>query len=183
MNKYSLIILLLTLVSCSSSYTPNDRMLSFKKNMSVEQAVDVLQSAIWGADTPKGICGARGFWYDEQAKMTVFEDKISMLAHERGRQLTNTKYKGADDIVVFEKQYYKYDFDLTAVSQINIYDDPMMLSAFPECNKSNSNEQYLIIDLFSDKKNNLKFIVYTEHFDKTMAALSILLPNKNMFYK
>jgi len=177
------ITLLLMLISCSSPYAPSDKMLALKKNMSVDQAIAVLQAGIWGEGESKGICGARGFWYDKDAKMTVFKDKISMLAHERGRQLKNTKYAGADEIVVFEKQYYKYDFNLNNIIQINIYDDPMMLSVFPECNKSNSNEQYLIIDLFTDKKNNMKFIVYTEQFDNTMAALSILLPNKEIHLK
>lgn len=158
-------------------------MLSLKKVMTIEQAVAVLQEGIWGETESKGICGARGFWYDEEAKMSVFKDKISMLAHERGRQLKNTKYQGADDIVVFEKQYYKYDFDLAVISQINIYDEPMLLSVFPECNIKNSNEKYMIIDLFTDKKNNLKFIVYIENFDRTMAALSILLPNKKIILK
>lgn len=183
MNKFIPLFFLVLLTSCSSPYAPSDKMLALKKEMSKEQAVAVLQEGIWGVAESKGICGARGFWYDKEAKMTVFNDKVSMLAHERGRQLKNTKYKGADDIVVFEKQYYKYDFDLVGINQINIYDDPLMLSVFPECNKTNSNEQYKIIDLFTDKKNNLKFIVYLEQFDKTMAALSILLPNKNVFHK
>lgn len=168
-----LFVILLT--ACSSPYAPTDKMLALKKNMSAEQAVQVLQSAIWGATEPRGICGARGFWYDKESNMKVQLDKISMLSHKRGKELKKIS-KGFNDVVVFEKQYYEYDFDLTEVKQINIYDDPLRISVFPECNKPVSSEKYLIIDLFSDKKTNLKFTVYIEDLDKTMAAISIVLP-------
>lgn len=175
-------LFIILLAACSSTYTPTDKMLSLKKNMSVDQAVQVLQSAIWGASDPKGICGARGFWYDKESNMKVQLDRISMLSHKRGKELKKIS-KGFNDIVVFEKQYYEYDFDLTTVKQINIYDDPLILPVFPECNKPDSNEKYLIIDLFSDKKNNLKFIVYIEDFDKIMAAISIVLSSNDIVVK
>ena len=175
-----LFVVLLT--ACSSPYTPTDKMLALKKNMSAEQAVQLLQSAIWGTTEPRGVCGARGFLYDKESNMKVQLEKISMLSHRRGKELKKIS-KGFNDVVVFEKQYYEYDFDHASVKQINIYDDPLRISVFPECNKSDSKKKYLIIDLFSDKKTNLKFTVYTEDFDKTMAAISIIFPTVSVIVK
>ena len=177
-------ILILLLSACSSPYTPTEKMLSLKKNMSVDQAVEVLQAAIWSPteSKSKGVCGARGFWYDKESNMKVQKDIISMLSYKRGKELKKLS-KGFNDVVVFEKQYYEYDFQFTSVKLINVYDDPLRIPVFPECNRPASNQKHLIIDLFSDKKINLKFTVYVEDFDKTMAALSILLPKISIVIK
>ena len=175
-------ILIILLSACSSSYTPTDKMLGFKKNMSDDQAVQVLQSAIWGVSEPRGICGARGFWYDKESNMKVNNDKISMLSYKRGKELKKIS-KGFNDVVVFEKQYYEYDFEFATVKQINVYDDPLRLPVFPECNKPDFKGKYLIIDLFSDKKTNLKFLVLVEDLDIMMAAVSILFPDKSIIIK
>ncbi|MCK4708154.1 MAG: hypothetical protein KAU21_06005, partial [Gammaproteobacteria bacterium] len=79
---------------------------------------------------------------------------------------------------VFEKQYYKYDFEFNKISNINVYDNPALLPTFPVCNKKELKEKYLIIDLYADELNNFKFIILDENFSKTMAALAILLPEK-----
>ena len=176
MKKLLFIAFTFLVVACSSEYTPGDKMLSLRKNMSLDQSVAILQSRIWKTGVTKGICGARGFWYDKQSDIKVFSDRISMLAHQRGRQI-NKSNQGFDDIVVFEKEYYRYEFLFSKVVSIDIYDDPLLLAVFPECNIRDSNERYFIVDLFSDKQSNLKFIVFIDNFDETMAALSILFPN------
>ncbi len=177
MKTRLMFIITLLLYACSSSYSPSEKMLAYKKNMTTEQAVIILQQEIWDVEDTQGICGARGFWYDENAKMQVHEDKISMVAHERGRLLRKHQKK-IGEVVVFEKKYYKYDFEFTKITGIDIYNDPRLLPVFPECNLKDFDEKYLIIDLFSDKLNNLKFIVLQNDFDKTMAALTILLIDK-----
>ena len=173
---------MLLLVGCSSSYTPSEKMLAYKKSMTVEQAILSLQKVIWDVNGFNGICGSRGFWYDENSNMIVYENKISMLAHKRGKQL-NKVHQGFDDIVVFEKQYYKYDFELEKVTGIHIYNDPLLLPVFPNCNKNNPEEKYFIIDLFSDKLYNLKFVVVEKDFDEVMASLVILLPDMPVLMK
>ena len=177
MKIISMIILILLLGGCSSGYTPSEKMLEYKKSMTVEQAIQVIQKSIWDVSGLKGICGSRGFWYDDKSNMLVYEDKISMLAHKRGRELEK-HHQGFDAIVVFEKQYYEYDFMFNVIDSIVIYDDPYLLPVFPLCNKDVLDEGYLIIDLFGDKLNNFKFIVLAKDFDETMAALSIILPDK-----
>lgn len=169
--------------ACSSSYTPGEKMLAYKKNMSLEQAKEVVQKNIWNVGGSTGICGSRGFWYDDESNMLVHNDKISLLAHKRGKQIKKLNQSGFDDINVFEKQYYKYDFEFNKLSRVNIYDDPLLLPVFPECNIKNSNNNYRIIDLYGDELNNVKFIVYEKDFDETMAALSILLPDVPLYIK
>ena len=145
--------------------------------MTPEQALNILQQRVWNVKDSQGMCGSRGFWYDDSSDMLVYEDRISMLAHKRGKELKD-RYKNVDNVVVFEKKYYKYDFVFNKVSSIVVYDDPLVLPTFPTCNKKDMKGDYLIIDLFIDKLNNFKFIILEEDFDKTMAALTILLPSK-----
>ena len=164
------------LIGCSNSYEPSDKTLSIKTNMSAEQAVLTLQNAIWEASNSKGICGSRGFWYDDESNMKVFKDKIVILAHKRGKQLRKID-QGFDEVVVFEKQYYMYDFIFNNINNIHIYDTPLLLPVFPNCNKKDLTEDYLIIDLYEHKLSNLKFTVLKENFDKTMAALLIIFDN------
>ncbi len=180
-------ILLLSLtvslfVACSSAYSPDEKMLAFKASMSSAEAVEFLQVRIWEDKTTHGICGSRGFWYDEESAMKVDEDKVLLLAHRRGRQLKKQS-QSFGSVVVFEKQYYYYDFVFSNVNKIIIYDDPRLLSVFPSCNLKNVNEKYFIIDLFTDKSLNLKFIVQVNDFSQTMAALSILMPKKPVIIK
>jgi len=172
----SFFVLVFLTVACSSEYTPDDKMLALRNVMDIDQSVDVLQNQIWKSAEAKGICGSRGFWYDNKSDIKVYNDRITMLAHKRGRQINETN-QGFDDIVVFEKEYYRYEFPFSDVVSINIYDDPLLLAVFPECNISDSNERYFIVDFFADKQSNLKFIVFVDDFDKTMAALSILFPD------
>jgi len=176
MKKLFFTAFVLLAVACSSEYTPDDKMLTLRKTMTLDQSVAILQNRIWKSVETKGICGARGFWYDKESDIKIFADKITMLAHQRGRQI-NKSNQGFDDIVVFEKEYYIYEFPFSEVVSINIYDDPLRLAVFPECNLSDSNERYYIVDLFSSKQSNLKFIVFIDNFDETMAAMSILFPN------
>ena len=177
MKIIPIFILIILAGACSSSYTPSAAMLDIKKNMTIEQAQQVAQTSIWNVKDLKGICGSRGFWYDDQSHVLVHEDKISLLAHKRGRQLRKLD-QGFSGIVVFEKQYYKYDFEFNKISNINIYNNPARLPTFPGCNKKDLNEDSLIIDLYGDELNNFKFIVYEKDFDKVMAALTILIPDK-----
>ena len=44
-----LCILGCSLMACSSSYTPSEKMLAYKKDMSTEQAQQILQQVIWAA--------------------------------------------------------------------------------------------------------------------------------------
>ncbi|RDH84956.1 MAG: hypothetical protein DIZ80_05695 [endosymbiont of Galathealinum brachiosum] len=182
MKKVLLFIIVSQLIACSSDYSPNEKMLAFKKEMTVDQAKEILQKRVWAGKESQGICGSRGFWYDENSDMLVHDDKIYMLAHERGRQLKK-QIQNFDDIVVFEKQYYEYDFKFNSISNVFIYDDPLLLPYFPGCNKKELNKGYFIIDLFKDKLTNLKFITRSGDFDKTMAALAILMPEKKVVLK
>ena len=169
-------------VACSSSYSPDEKMLAFKNSMSSEEAVAFLQERIWEDKSTGGICGSRGFWYDEESAMKITADKVSLLAHRRGRQLKKQS-QSFGSVAVFEKQYYYYDFIFSNINKIIIYDDPRLLSVFPTCNLKNTNKKYFIIDLFTDKSLNLKFIVQENDFSQTMAALSILIPEKPVIIK
>jgi len=182
--KYSLFIwLLIGVVSCAAEYVPSKEMLMHKNNMTTQDAIDVVQSNIWGGDADtKGVCGSRGFWYDSESNMMVNEDGINLLAHKRGKQLDKVS-KGFDDVVVFEKQYYNYTFEFQVIRKINVYDDPLLLPVFPECNRKNSSSKYFVIDLNIDDLHNLKFIVYQVEFDRLMAALSILIPDRPVLLK
>ena len=151
-------------------------MLAYKNSLSDQQAIKVLQQRIWDVVDPEGICGARGFWYDINAKMEVMDSGIDMLSHERGRLLKQQQTR-AGELVVFEKQYYKYKFKFSEVSEIVVYDDPRMLPKFPLCNKKDIDQPYFIIDLFINKQSNLKFVLEQEYLDETLAALSILMPH------
>jgi len=182
MKSLLMFLFLVLLMACSSSYEPSEKMLVYKKDMTTEQAVQILQKAIWDIKGTKGICGSRGFWYDDASKMKVYNDKISMLAHRRGRQLKKVE-RGFNGVVVFEKQYFEFDFEFSKVGDIYIYDDPFLLPVFPACNKKDLTEKYFIIDLFVDKLNSLKFMVMGKEFDKTMAALSIVFADKTMSVK
>ena len=157
----------LLLCACSSSYTPSEKMLAYKKNMNTEQAIDILQQEIWGTKDSQGICGSRGFWYDSNAKMQVHKDHISMLSHKRGKVL-RTHQKKIGEVVVFEKQYYEYEFAFDKITGINIYDDLRILPVFPDCKLKDFDEKYLVIDLFADDLNNLKFIVLEKDFDQAI---------------
>ena len=145
--------------------------------MTSEQAIEVLQKAIWDIKGSKGICGSRGFWYDDASNMQVHKDKISLLSHKRGKQLKKIEH-GFNGVVVFEKQYLRFDFEFNKVNAIYIYDDPLLLPVFPTCNKNDEMEDYFIIDLFGDKLTNLKFTILEKELDKTMAAISIIFTGK-----
>jgi len=176
MKKLLFLLFITLLFGCSSTYEPSSNTLSIKKNMTSEQAILVLQNAIWGTSDPKGACGSRGFWYDEESNMKVFKDKIVILAHERGKQLRKIN-QGFDAVVVFEKQYYMYDFEFDKINKIHIYDTPELLPVFPVCNIKDLAKDYLIIDLYDNKLSNLKFTVLKENFDETMAALLVIFSN------
>lgn len=181
--KYLVLIWLVVFISsCSSGYTPSEQMLAYKKTMTIEQAKSVVQESINDVSGLSGICGARGFWYDHKSNIQVFENKILLNAYKRGRELSNTN-KGFDDIVVFEKEYYDYEFEFNKLVSINVYDDPLLLPVFPDCSKKDLSKNSLIIDLYIDKLNNMKFIVSKQDFDKTMAALSLLLANVSIQLK
>jgi hypothetical protein len=169
-------LIALTLLACSSGYTPSERMLELKKNMTTEQAIAILQKKIWGDKKSPGICGARGFWYDENADFIVQADGISLLSHKRGKLLRKHQ-RTVGEVMVFEKQYYRYDFYFDRIQQINIYDDHRLLPAFPYCNRKTPDKKYRILDLYGDDLNSLKFTVAEEDFDKTMAALSLVFAN------
>ena len=168
--------LIALLYACSSEYQPSAQVQALKKQMSGEQAQKYLQQRIWEAKGSQGICGSRGFWYDQNADMTVYKDGISMLAHRRGKVIGKHEKK-IGEVVVFERAYYQYDFLFEKITSINVYDDHLLLPTFPECNKKIV-EKYLIIDLYADDLSNLKFVVLTEDLDKTMAAISIVMPDK-----
>ena len=169
--------LMALLVSCSSSYTPDEKVLAYKNSMDKSQAVDVIQKSVWDADAPEGICGSRGFWYDSNSNMQVSEKGIVLLAHKRGKVLSR-KPQQIGELIVFEKQYFKYEFEFEKVNVINIYDDPLLLPVFPECNKTALIKDYYIIDLFVDEKSNIKFIVNQDEFHRTMAALMIIFEGR-----
>jgi hypothetical protein len=175
MKRLFIIVTLFFLQACTSEYSPDEKVREIRKNMTPEKAVAVLQKAIWEVDEPQGICGARGFWYDSNADLKVDNDGIAMLAHERGRLLRKHDKK-IGEVMVFEKQFYRYRFEFDRLTEINIYDDPRLLPVFPECNKQPLDQPYFIIDLYADELNNLKFIVMPDDFDNTLAALSFLLP-------
>jgi len=176
--KIQLIIIFVILLSaCDTSYSPSENMLQYKKAMSTEKAIEVLQDKIWLNDHNYGICGSRGFWFDNKSDMHVSNDGVSMLSHRRGKQLKK-RSQSFDDQVVFEKQYYQYEFHFNKIVAINVYDDPLLLPVFPDCNKRDLSGKYRVIDLYVDKLNNLKFIVLEKDFDESMAALSVLMPDK-----
>lgn len=177
MKNIILVLLVVFASSCSSDYIPSEKMLAYKKNMTVEQAQTIVQEKINDISGLSGICGARGFWYDEKSNIQVFKDKIFLHAYKRGKELSNTNH-GFDDIVVFEKKYYEFEFEFNKVVSINIYDDPLLLTVFPDCNRKDLNKNNIIVDLYVDKLNNLKFIVNKQDFDKLMAALSLIVVNK-----
>lgn len=177
MKKLIIINLLLLVISCSSSYSPDEKVLAYKKDMNQSQAIDVLQKSLWGDDQQQGICGSRGFWYDSQSNMQVHEKGVSLLAHKRGKVLSR-KPQQIGEVIVFEKQYYKYEFEFDKVSLVNIYDDPRVLPVFPECNSKDAKKEYYILDLYVDELNNIKFIVNQEDFQMTMAALMVIFEGK-----
>lgn len=181
--KLNVFIIALLLVSaCSSSYIPSDQMLAYKKNMSQQEAQEILQKTIWSKGLNQGVCGARGFWYDDKSAMRVENGGISILAHKRGRQIKkhNPLYK-SKAIIVYEKQYYMYQFEFNKITSIEIYDDPLRLSRFPYCNDKNRQSPYRVLDLFVDKTHNFKFMLDNNAFDKVMAALSLLVKNKPVY--
>lgn len=182
MKTVLIFIMALQVAACSSDYVPDEKMLAYKKDMNVEQAKEIIQKQLWPNQEIQGICGSRGFWYDNNSEMLVGEDKINLLAHKRGKQLKK-KSQNFDDIVIFEKSYYEYEFGFNDVNAIYIYRDPGLLPYFPGCNKKDITEKYVIIDLFNDELNNLKFIVPGNEFDRTMAALSILFPGREVKIK
>ena len=170
------------LAGCSSDYQPSQKMRALKQQMNKEQARNVLQQRLWDADAPQGICGSRGFWYDSNANMEVHNDRIAMLAHRRG-ELLRKHPKKIGEVMVFEKQYYRYDFLFDRITRVDIYKDARLLPVFPDCNKKNIEGDYFIIDLYVDELNNLKFIVLPQTFNETMAALGILLPDTPVFIR
>jgi len=174
MKHIILALFVVFVCSCSSSYTPSEQMLAYKKTMTIDQALLIVQDSVNDISGLSGICGARGFWYDDKANMQVFENRISLKAYKRGKELKNTN-RGFDDIVVFEKVYYEYDFEFKNLVSVNLYDDPLLLPVFPDCYNKDLNKNNIIIDLYANKLNNLKFIVNNQDFDKVMAALSLLL--------
>ncbi len=178
MKKLIVLHFVIFMISCSSSYTPDEKVLAYKKDMNLSQAIEVLQKSLWGDDQSQGVCGSRGFWYDNQSGMQVHEKGVSLLAHKRGKILSR-KPQQIGEVIVFEKQYFKYEFEFEKVNAINIYDDPLLLPVFPECNIKDKTKDYYIIDLYVDDLNNIKFIVYQDDFDKTMAALMIIFEGKS----
>ncbi|MCW9014782.1 MAG: hypothetical protein OQL06_13475 [Gammaproteobacteria bacterium] len=174
-------IVSLSLYACSSDYVPSEKMLTLKQDMTEQQAQKYLQQRIWDSKDLKGICGSRGFWYDQNSDMTVYKDGISLLAHRRGKVLEKHPQQ-MGEVVVFEREYYQYDFLFEQVTSIDVYDDHLRLPTFPECNKKTA-DKYFIVDLYGDELNNLKFVVFEEDFDKTMAAVSIVLSSKPIVLK
>lgn len=175
-------LLVLMLAGCSSEYVPSEKMLQIKKEMDQQQAVDQVQMIVWERIAPRGICGSRGFWYDDKSDMKFSTAGVDLLAHKRGRVLEKHPQQ-IGDIIVFEKEYYRYHFDFSKVNNIYIYSDPRLLPVFPECNRKMMKEPYQIIDLNVDDNTSLKFVVQQSDFDRTMAALSILFTNKPMRMK
>lgn len=182
LKKIIISLFFVLLGSCSSEYSPNESVRAIQKTMNVAQAVDVLQDAIWARDKAYGVCGSRGFWFDDASAMQVKKDKVKMIAHKRGPEIKKFN-QSFSDVVVFEKQYYRYEFNLNKISKINIYRDARLLPVFPGCNKKELAHEYLIIDLYINKLSNLKFVVKKSDFDKTMAAILTLLPNKDIEVK
>jgi len=176
------VLLAVMVSSCSSDYVPSEKMLAYKQSMTTEQARLVLQESINDISKLSGICGARGFWYDDKSNIQVFDNKLSLHAYKRGKELRNTN-RGFDDIVVFEKEYYDFDFDFNKVASVNIYDDPLLLTVFPDCNKKDLNKNNFIVDLYIDKLNNIKFIVNKQDFDKLAASLSLIFVNRPIILK
>ena len=182
MKTQLIMIFVILLSACDTRYSPSEKMLQHKKTMSTEQAIEVVQKRIWLNDHNYGICGSRGFWFDNKSDMHVSVDRVSMLSYRRGKQLKK-RSQNFDDQVVFEKQFYQYEFLFNNIIAINVYDDPLLLPVFPGCNKRDMTEEYRVIDLYAGKLNNLKFIVFEKDFDVNMAALSILMPDKPVIIK
>ena len=169
-----LVVLLLT--SCTSEYSPSEQMLAFKKDMTAEQAVAQLQKIIWSNELVPAVCGSRGFWFDKDSNMKVSADGITMLAFKQGREIEK-KPQGFDELIVYEKETYDYEFMFDKVNSIVLYHDPTLLPLFPECNQQ-LKDKYWVVDLYVDKLNSMKFIVMNNELDKTMAALTLVMPDK-----
>ncbi len=176
MRHYYLLALSLLLSSCSSEYAPSEAMLRYKSEMNLVQALEVLQQRIWSEKGAEGICGSRGFWYDEKSDFKFTQGGIDLFAYKRGKVTKKIRQK-LGDIIVFERDYYKYHFDFSKVRAIHIYDDPLLLPAFVQCNTKEAIEKYYIIDIYQTDSVNIKFIVYEQNLDKALAALSIVFPD------
>lgn len=181
--KYLLVAALCSLlIACSSEYTPSEAMLEIKREMTDQQALDVLKQRIWLAKGAEGICGSRGFWYDEKANMKFSPQGIDLYAYKRGK-VTKKIQKKLGDILVFERDYYQYFFDFSKVKAVFIYDDPLLLPTFTLCNSKEAINKYFIIDVYQSEEENIKFIVYEHDFNEIMAAISLILKDVPVKYR
>ncbi|MCW8955958.1 MAG: hypothetical protein OQL09_03680 [Gammaproteobacteria bacterium] len=176
MKILSIFIVLLSLIACSSDYSPSEAMLKYKQNMSQEQAQSVLQDAIWRDAGPVSVCASRGFWYDEGANFRIGTDKISLLAYRKGKFI-RSEGQGFERQDYYEKQYYDYDFIFSDMQHIGLYEDASLLTGYKSCHKLDANQNIIVVDLFVSDKSNIKFTVIRDDLDKVAAALSILLPD------
>lgn len=170
-----LFIAALLVTGCSSSYTPGEATQRYLSEMQQQRAIEILQQAVWPVDAVAGICGSRGFWYDENSDVNVTADGMDLLSHKRGKVLAKHPQQ-IGEVVVFEKQYYRYHFDFSSLQAIYLYRDPRLLPVFPGCNRKQSTQRYWIIDLYAAETSNIKLTVTDDRFDELMAALLYLFP-------
>lgn len=169
------ILLAVLLVACSRDYQPSDAVRRLSATLTDEAAVATLQDVMWSGELSPGVCGSRGFWYDEKSNLVVHKDHVSLIAFKRGKEIT-TKPAKFENVVVYEKLSYDFVFDFSHLTSIRIYNEPRQLTYFPNCHKQYLPGRYRVIDLYADELHNMKFVVLNEDFDRTMAALLYLMP-------
>ncbi|MFW2373263.1 MAG: hypothetical protein ACN4GM_09085 [Gammaproteobacteria bacterium] len=176
MKVASIIIVLMSLLACSSDYTPSEAMLKYKQDMTLDNAQSILQDAIWRDAGPVSVCAARGFWYDEGSNFRISTDKISLLAYRKGKFI-RSEGQAFERQDYYEKQYYDYDFLFKDMHHIGLYEDTSELTTYKSCHKLYESQDIVVIDLFASDKSNIKFTVIRDELDKIMAALSVMLPD------
>lgn len=177
MKNVSLLLAIMWIVACSSSYTPTEAMLKYKQNMSVVDAQAALQAVIWNEAEPFRVCGSRGFWYDDGSDMRVREKALTLQAYKKGQYL-HSKGTGFDRRDYYDKEYYDYALSFADIQKVVLYYDPSVLTVFKDCKDSYISQHYIVMDFYQDKNTNLKFIVLHEELDQLIAAISILMPDK-----
>ncbi len=183
MKLIRFLLIMVMLASCSSSYDASVKVRKIKDNLSVDEALSILQKNIWPDNKVGSVCGASGFWYDENSDMEVKKEGVSLLSHKRGKVLKQYNQKQIGEVVVFEREYYKYFFDFSKVKEITVYSDYRLLPTFPVCNKKDMSESYIIVDLYISKQSNMKFVVKQESQDELMAALLRLFDKVPVYIK
>jgi hypothetical protein len=174
-KRSTLLVIILILAGCASTYTPTGKMIQLKQGMDKQAAVIIFNKYAKPSNVVTGFCVESNLMFDSGTPLTITPDGYTFRAYKAGDIVSKEKIDVSTTKYTYKKIYYQASRSFSNVTKIRVQQiEPILLN----CTVVSKSGYSIRLHFGSTESDSIN--VNDAGLDEMMAALTILAPQAEL---